>query len=217
MSNGPSSLTLAHLIMAAIQRQKRHHLRFGTEALKYTRSIVHRRAPDLAEDLHEEVCNEAIVQMWRRDLSGVTLATAKRTLRKSILKAIRIVRAKNAPPGVRTRHQKVPGKSRVAAEHIGMIAAGASAKYRAANEGERGEVDSGAVPDVTSAIVLDGIEQRIDIQKLLPKAPAPVERALRLIHLDDVPVAVAAEAVGLDRFALARVTKAFSSVARAAA
>lgn len=206
MQNGVSMVTLAALIQAALTRDPHYnHQRFGDAVEAYAGRMCRARAPDLvANDLLEDVAHEAVVQLFAFGSGALADTPALKLLRHAVLAAIRKVRADNGPPGQRTRRYREEPRDRVAAEDADRIPAPAVLAAATVIEGDHAYVDVDAFPCPQASHAFAAAEQRAAIDTALAKMPPGVARALRLIHLDDRPMAEVAAVAGLSRFALHR-------------
>lgn len=213
-------VTLDNLLTAALTGQPYHQLRLGREAKRYARRITSRVCPDFPEDRHEEVAHEAFVALWCRGSGVLSQGTALKAFRKAVISAVRTVRRDYATPGERTRlpaRKAPPAPSRVAAEHIGMIPDDETLAHATMAQGEHSYIDLDRLPSAGATAEIAAIETRIDLERILATAPTPVATALKLIHIDDIPVAEAAKVVNLSRFQLHRRIDIFQAMWAAAA
>lgn len=213
-------VTLDNLLTAALTGQPYHQLRLGREAKRYARRITNRACPDFPEDRHEEVAHEAFVALWWRGAGVLSQGTALNAFRKAVIAAVRTVRRDYAAPGDRTRppsRKAPPALSRVAAEHIGMIPDDETLAHATMTKGEHSYIDLDRLPSAEATAEIAAIETRIDLERIVVTAPMPVATALKLIHLDDIPVAEVAQVVALSRFQLHRRIGAFKAMWAAAA
>lgn len=218
MQNGVNTVSLDQLIVAALTgKSNRNHQRFGKEAERYALVVARAKAPDLAPDLHYEVAQQAMIELFKFGPRALVGTTGKALFRKAVLNAVRIVRANNAPPGERTRRQKEPAAQLTAVD----VASARIDLRRVRRAGETGSGDPPAVlenlPDPRQEAAFDQIDNVIYVKRLLLQAPAPVERALRLIHFNEDPVEAVAETLMVSRFTLNRRLKAFYEGVRTAA
>lgn len=216
MENGVST-TLDDLIKAALTGQPYNQRRLGIEAQKYARRLSAAKAPDLSDDLHEDICQQAFLELFRAGPAGLGQRTGKALFRRAVLAAVRIVRAAHAPPGERTRYSNKPSSARVAAENIGQILDQASLARRGLADEHGAVIDVGGAVDPAAAAKLQQVEDALDVFHLLQGASADIAAALRMIHQESEPVGTAAAAVGLDRFTFNRRLKDFFVSARLAA
>lgn len=217
MANGISRITLDHLITAALTHKPYNQQRLGTEAERYSLRLSRAKAPDLPDDLHDDICQQAFVELFKLSPSALTKRTGKVLFRRAVLAAIRAVRASYAPPGQRTRAGTVLAVAKVAAEDIGRVADAKTVEANTKAEGDFGHIDFDKFEDERQVTELHRVEHSIDAESILKRAPEDVERALRLIYLDGEPVAAAAMAMAQSRFALSRRISAFYTDWRAAA
>ncbi|WP_114391268.1 hypothetical protein [Notoacmeibacter marinus] len=212
-----SGVTLNDLFLAAFSGQPRNHQRLGREARRYARAISLRRAPDLPEDLHEEVFTEAFAQLWDMPSRMTGDQTPVELYRKAVLAAIRAVRASYAPPGQRTRPKKSHPQPKIAAEDVGRIPDAVAIETASIGQGIERVIDLDRLPCPRASRVVDQYEHRCEARYMLARAPAPVAAALRLIYLDDEPVGEVARSLAISRFALSRRIAAFAAEWRTAA
>lgn len=217
MTNGISTITLDHLIEAALNHRPYSQERLGAATERYALRISRARAPDLPDDLHEEIWLQAFVQLLKLKPSALSKHRGKRLFRRAVLAAIRVVRASYAPPGQRTRSGKAPVVAKVAAEDIGCVADTKTIEANTKAKGGFGYIDFDKFDDERPLAELRRIEHAIDVETILKRASEDVGRALRLIYLDGEPVAAAAAAVAQSRFALNRRITTFYADWRAAA
>ena len=217
MKNGVTTIRLDDLIEAALTNKPYNQQRFGREVERYSRRISKARAPDLPDDLHVDIAQEALALLFKAGPAVLATDTGKAALRKAVLKAVRIVRASFAPPGERTRPSGSTKPGYVAAEDIGRVADVGDLKQSMFGEDMNRSVDFDLLPDPQGAAATKQVEDRMEIDFILGHAPSLVARSLRLIHLDDEPVELVASAAQLSRFALNRQLKAFLSAWRVAA
>lgn len=233
MKNGVTTIRLDDLIEAALTNKPYNQQRLGREVERYSRRISKARAPDLPDDLHDDVAQEAMALLFKAGVAALAADTGKAVLRKAVLKAVRIVRASFVPPGQRTRPatgertRVMAGKqmrvaasaelASVAAEDVGRMVDAKAIERATVGEGVNRAIDFDLLvhPDAEAAV--KQVEERMEIDFILGQAPSVVARSLRLIHLDDVSVEAAAAAAHLSRFALSRQVKAFLSAWRVAA
>lgn len=214
MTNGVSTIGLDQLIQAALTGQPYNQQRLGKEAERYSLRLSLAKAPDLPEDLHDEICLQAFVELMQFGAAALERHSGRILFRNAVLAAIRSVRASYAAPGEQTR---TPSPERidqapsfkVAAEDVGRIPDGEVIERATVAQGEFGYIDFDRLPDRKQDIAVQRVEDRIEADEALRLAPPEVARALRLIHLDDVTMGAAAARVGVSRFVLSPRIKAF--------
>lgn len=217
MKNGVTTIRLDDLIEAALTNKPYNQQRFGLEVERYSRRISKARAPDLPDDLHYDIAQEALALLFKAGAPVLATDTGKSALRKAVLRAVRVVRASFAPPGERTRATAGAKTANIAAEHVGQIPNAAAIERATVGQGLNRSVDFDLLPHPEAATAILQVEDRMEIDFILAQAPSLVASSLRLIHLDDEPVEVVAAAAHLSRFALNRQVKAFLSAWRLAA
>ena len=212
-------VSLNTLIEAAVTEQPYNHQRLGLQAKRYCSVISGKLCSDLPEDLHDDIFQQAFVELFRIGAGALERLSGLALFRRAIFVAIRVVRADYAPPGRRTRKARDGAPpERVAAEDIGWIAEGDHVQ-RATVIGTDNTpyIDFDQFQSAAAAVAMKQVEDRIDADWALRRAPPNVATALRLICLDGVRVDMAAHAVGLDRYKLYREVAAFSAALVAAA
>lgn len=217
MENGVATIRLDHLIEAALTNKPYNQQRFGREVERYSRRISKARAPDLPDDLHDDIAQEALALLFKAGAAVLATGTGKAALRKAVLRAIRVVRSSFAPPGERTRATAGAKPADIAAEHVGQILDTAAIERATVGEGPNWSVDFDLLRHPKAEAAIRQVEDRMEIDFILGRAPSVVARSLRLIHLDDEPVEAVASAAHLSRFALNRQVQAFLSAWRLAA
>ena len=224
MNNGVTSVTLDQLIQSALTGQPYNQQRLGAEAERYSLRLTRAKAPDLPEDLHEEICLEAFVELFKVGASALTKHSGRILFRRAVLAAMRTVRASYAPPGERTRPAKRKsaaaqqmGLAKIAAEDVGRIADAQAVEGNTVIEGDFGHIDFDRFPDRQQQVEIHRVEFRIEADAVLKHARPEVARALRLIHLDDNTIEEAAQQVNLSRFVLKRRMDTFCAGLQAAA
>lgn len=218
MKNGVSTIDLEFLIRAALTGQPHNPRRLQDEAERYARRLSKAKAPDLPDDLHEEVFQEAQCLLIQWGPEALIKRTGKQLFRQAVMRSIRIVRANNAPPGEKTRWTREPPPTpRVAAEDIGRVADTREIERCTVPELAGVVIDFDRFPDPRAMEVLAQAEVEIDLAAILARAPAGVATALRHIHLEDMPVQMAANLAQVSRFTLHRRITAFCDSVRAAA
>jgi DNA-directed RNA polymerase specialized sigma24 family protein len=209
--NGFASVSFESLITAALLGHLYHQGRFWQAASRYARVISRRRAPNLADDLHDDIVSEAIVQLLSAGAAGLEKRSGLQLFRIAVLRAIRKVRADNTAPGVRTRSGAYAEVGKVAPEQVENIIRlpDAPSEVTAIN------LDAVAHPDAGRAV--QDFETRTDAERILAAATAPLATALRLIHFHDQPMHTVADMQGIDRVTLYRRLQKFSAQWRLAA
>jgi hypothetical protein len=210
VQNGVSTVTLDDLIKAPLSGQRYNQQRVGAQARLYARRPSKVYASDLPGDLHEEIFEQAFVDLFEADLTGLALRTGKAIFRRAVLAAIRSVRSNCAPPDSRRRPNVNPSCQTVATEHIGPIA-NKQTIQRCSVSDEAGEhtIDFDLFTDRNALAAYRNVEDRLEAEQILSHAPAEVGAALRLIHLNDEPVEAVAITLGITRFSLNRRITAF--------
>lgn len=222
MTNGVSTVTLDHLIHAALTGQPYNQQRLGREAERYSLRVSRAKAPDLPEDLHDEICLQAFVELMKMGTGALARYSGRTLFRQAVLAAIRSVRASYAPPGERTR---VPGQARgaqlpvplVAAEDIGRIPDARLLEVATVTEGEYSCTDFDRFPDSRQVAEFQRVEDKVDADGVLKHAAPEVAHVLRLIHLDGQTMEAAAHAEKMSRFVLKRRIDSFCADWQAAA
>ncbi|WP_287201290.1 hypothetical protein [Mesorhizobium sp.] len=217
MKNGVTTIRLDDLVEAALTNKPYNQPRFGREVERYSRRISKARAPDLPDDLHADIAQEALALLFKAGAAVLANDTGKAALRKAVLKAVRIVRASFAPPGQRTRATAGAKPASIAAEHVGRMVDAKAIERATVGERLNRAIDFDLLAHPDAAAAVKQVEDRMEVDFILGQAPSLVARSLRLIHLDDEPVEFAASAAHLSRFALNRHVKAFLSAWRLAA
>lgn len=224
MSNGVTTVTLDHLIQAALTGQSYNQQRLGAEAERYSLRLTRAKAPDLPDDLHEEICLEAFVELFKVGANALTKHSGRILFRRAVLAAMRTVRSSYAPPGERSRPAKRKSatpqqlvRKRVAAEDIDRIADAQTVESNTVIEGDFGHIDFDRFPDRQQLVEIEKVEFRVEADAILKDAPVEVARGLRLIHLDGHTIEEAAQQVKISRFVLKRRMDAFCSDMQAAA
>ena len=197
------------LILQALRGDPGAVARLFKPAQRYARRLVTARAPDLPEDLRDDVFQEALELVLRAKPGDYdpTRGTPKQFFRLLLMNAIRRVRVGFTPPGQVTRQRAKPKPAKDHRENgIKFAASTLSFDEIAATADDPASLDPFAA-----------IEARIDAPKVLAAAPPLVAEALRLIHLQQVPTQEAARMLELSRFALRREILGFAPSWRAAA
>lgn len=205
-----NGVSLDVLISAALNGQPYNQQRLGREVSRYSRVLSKRFAGHLPDDLHDEIAQEAIVALWAAGPSALQRTTCRKLLRKAVLKAVYIVQAAYAAPGARTRSAPKEAKvDRVAAEDIGRIADTKQVEACLVGDGHK-HVDLDRMPSLLAAAGVKAMEDRIEVDAILLRAPASVADALRRHYLDDEEIGAIAAEAQISRFVLNRRISAFS-------
>lgn len=211
-------VTLNILIEAALLERPYHQQRLGLQAQRYCRAISNRFCSDFPEDLHEEVLGQAFTELMMAGSGSLAGRSGLSIFRRAIFAAIRIVRADYAPPGCRTRRAPAgDATQKVAAEDVGRIVDRQTVDRCTIGEPGERHLEFDLLESSAAADAIKQCEDRVDAEWALRRAPPNVAAALRLICFDDAPVSVAANLVGMSRFALHRQTTAFTAMWRSAA
>ncbi len=205
MQNGVSTVTLDDLIKAALTGQRYNQQRLGTQARLYARRLSKAYAADLPDDLHDEVFGQAFVGLFEVGAIALANRTGKAAFRRAVLAAIRSVRSSYAPAGTRTRPSAKAACQAVAAEHVGRIADKETVQ-RCIVLSEAGErsIDFDLFSDPNALAAQKNVEDRLQAEQILRRAPRDVGVALRLIYLSEEPVETVAINLGITRFSLNR-------------
>lgn len=212
-----SGVKFDQLLVAVVSDLPYNQQRLGREAKCYAEKISRARAPDLAEDQHEEVAMEAFAKFWKERGDPPEGESQVKVFRACVLAAIRIVRASYAPPGTRTRPvanktQVDSGPPKILARQKALPEAEHQCPYH-----EDGSVALDGFASAAAARAMRAVEDAMDAAMILSRAPKPVARALHLIHFENVAVGKAAEELAISRFALNRRIGSFSAQWREAA
>lgn len=213
-----SGVTLSTLLTAALTGQRYNHQRLGDQALRYTGILASRYAPKLPEDLHEDIVQEALIDLLAQGPAALATTPVGKLFRRAVVAAIRKLRADYTPAGERTRGAPKGAKvDRVAAEDVGTIPDAATIERATVDDGDAEHLDLDQFESPTAAIATQQMQDRIDVERVLATAPPNIARALRLIHFDDEPVELVAKSLALTRFAMKRRFIAVGTMWRAAA
>lgn len=205
-------VTLNDLIVAALLQRPYSQQRLGLQAKRYCRSITTRFCADFPEDRHEEVLGQAFAELMAVGPTALDSHSGLSLFRRAIFASIRIVRADYAAPGKRTRRSGISiAPPRIAAEVIGRFADNDAVVRATVSDPKGAYLDFDAFESATATDAIKQCEDRVEAEWALRRALPSVAVALRLIHLDDVPVTTAAATVGMSRFDLYRHTQAFSA------
>lgn len=194
-------LRLNALIPAALAGDRQHLNQLDRQARRYVRRVVAERAPEVPEDIRDEVANQALAGLLASD-SATLLASGMKpqsVFALRIMEALRQVRASYTPAGRRTRQTR---KVKLPVDGPGRLQAAPSIEQ---------------YPDRSAEAAFAEVDDRRDAAAILAAAPPVVAKALRLICFDDVDMTAAARAVGLSRFALKRRIDRFAQSYRLAA
>lgn len=215
-----SGVTLSVLIQAAMSGHSYNQQRLGLQAERYARKITNRVCPDFPEDRHEEVFQQAFVELFDQGVGALAGTTGQALFRRAVFNAARVVRSSYAAPGQRTRR---PAKNapllpeRVAAEHVGCIADAGALDRCTVGEGPDASVDFDLFESSAANAAFQHAEVRIDLDRELGRAQPVVAEALRLICVNGETLLFAAGQVEISRFSLSRKLDAFCPMWRAAA
>lgn len=213
-----NGVTLTTLLTAALTGQRYNHQRLGDQALRYARVLAARYGPKLPDDLHEDIVQEALVDLLAQGPGALGTMPVSKLFRCAILAGIRKVRADYTPAGERTRAAPKGAKiDRVAAEHVCNIPDSEAMERATMGDGETQHIDFDMFESPAAAIGIQQMHDRVDIERVLATAPPTIANALRLIHFDDEPVEAVAQSLALTRFALKRRFLAVGTMWRAAA
>ena len=217
MNNGVTGVTLDDLIEAALTGKDYNQARLGKEITKYAGRISATRAPDLPDDIHEEVAQETILVLWRMGSDALAELGPRNLLRTAVFEAIRVVRADYTPPGRPTQptDKKKPG--RVAAETVTTVVTSRKLHQITVDNGSGLSLDFDLLPGPAALADFTLIENRIDVEKLLAAATPLVADTLRAIHFEGAVMKRLAAEAHLSRFALDRKLDAFYETVRLAA
>jgi len=211
-------LSLNDMIEAALRGQPYNQPRLGRDAKRYCDKITQLRCADMPADLHFDIFQQAFVGLLEVGAAGLVEKSGRSLFRAMILNAIRIVRSDYAQPGVRTRAMpKDAPPEKVAAEDIGRTASRADLA-RSEVMGKKGPmIDFDRFESATASADIQQLEDRIDGERLLVRAPADVAAMLRLICIDGERVDQTVHRFGLDRHQYYRAVAGFRADLFAAA
>ena len=202
-----SGVTFSMLVEAALLGQVRNHQRLGESARRYSRKITNRFCADFPEDLHDEVFQQAFVELFTLGAEGLEGMSGQALFRRGVFAAIRVVRSDYAAPGQRTRRPAKgasPDPARVAAEDVGRIADAEAFERAMPGEDDEAGIEFDLIESADAAMAVRACEDRIELDWALRTAPPKLADALRLICVDGETLSLAAAASGLSRFALGR-------------
>ncbi len=155
----------------------------------------------LVRDLPEGAAEELVQEMWADVLSksvvdfDATRGSAKAYLRGALRNAVKAVRASYAPPGERARDRRTRAVRRAAPPPVTASPTPVSFEVR---------------EQAAAALAVESLEAHLDAETiLLDLAPAPVARALFLVHMEGASFKQAAESAGLSRHQLHRRVRTF--------
>lgn len=204
-------VTLDVLITAALTGRPYNQTRFGNAVQRYARKISRRACPTLPDDLHEDIAQQAIVDLIAGGSAGLATRSGQALLRRAVLSAIRIIRSDYAAPGRRTR-PPVKGEP----EPTGLVAAEDAAAIidtetiaRVRDTQGDGATDFDQLESAAAAQAVRGMEDAVELDWALRRAPPNIAAALRLVCVEGQPLGTAAIAVSLSRFTLSRRMDAF--------
>ncbi len=218
MKNGVSTVTLDDLIKAALTNQPYNNQRLGNQARLYARRLSNAYAKDFPEDLHDEVCGQAFIELFEAGPAALAERSPKAIFRRAVLAAIRTVRASYAPPGRRTRPTTAETRTSVAAEDVGRIADKQTIeRCTVLDDAGTPFIDFDKFSDPSAIAAQKNVEDRLEVEQTLQHASPDVGVALRLIYLNDEPVEAVAASLSFTRFSLHRRIAVFYSNWRSAA
>jgi hypothetical protein len=215
-----SGVTLSTLVEAALTGRPYHQPRFGDQTKRYARTITNRFCRDFPEDRHEEVANQAVVELFALGAPALAGRSGQALYRRAVFAAIRVVRSDYAAPGRRTRRparNAPPEPARVAAEDVGRIASRETVERCTVGEGAEAHVEFDLFASTAAAAEIRHAEDKADLDWSLSRAPPDVARALRSVCVQGETVSQAAAQMGLSRFVLTRRMDAFCPLWRDAA
>lgn len=194
MDNGVATVGLDQLVEAALTGKPYNQQRLGKEALRFARAVSSARAKDLPEDLHQEICQQALTDLWSKGASALQEGRGKKAFLECVLVAIRVVRSNYAPAGEKTRWSaRNPNHGKVAPHHIEQI-------HKKEGSAKLGE--GAACPAAADAF--RQIECAIDAHAILAKAPPQIKLWLVSLHFSQDRIEDVARQACLSRFALHR-------------
>ena len=217
MKNGIATVSLDDLINAALTHKPYNQKRLGRQAHLYARRLSMAYAKDFPEDLHDEVFDQAFVELLQIPADALKQRSGKALFRRSVLAAIRSVRSSYAPPGQQTRPTHKPRQSCVAAEAIGQVVDAAMLDRCTVGEDNNRTLNFDMLESPSATNAQLHTDHCLQAESILRHAPQVVRTALRLIYLDDEPVEAVAARLSLTRFSLNRRIDAFCNQWRIAA
>lgn len=217
MTNRVSTPSLDGLITALLSGRPYNQRALLEQSRRYVRRLIAGHAGDLADDLAEDVVQQAFVELLKDGSARHASDSGVALFRAAVKVSIRTVRANHIEPGQRTRASSKPGRERVAAEDIGKIADRRIIEFCITGEGASRALDFDRLPSAAAAARHSEAEARLAVDTVLKRAPGIVGDALRLIHLDEEPVAQVARRLRVSRFVLNRRIESFCATWRGAA
>lgn len=160
-------------------------------AERYVLKIARRLGPDLPDDLHYDVVNQAFLNLMLQKPASYNPArgAAGTFLKLMVRNALRQVRASNAPPGHVTRVRKLRGTALPVSAPSPIVVS-------------LDELDEDNMPTSDRAIAT--IEARYDVEALLRRAPAELAVILSRVYLQGETVGYVASDVGVSRYIVSR-------------
>jgi hypothetical protein len=215
-----SGVTLSTLVEAAMTGRPYNQARFGEAVKRYARKITNQTCRDFAEDLHEEVAQQAVVQLFTFGADALAGRSGQALLRRAVLSAIRVVRSDYAPPGQRTR-PPVKGKpqpiNRVAAEGVEWVLAPETVDRALEKLKGAQLILFDSFKSSAAAHTVKRMEDEVELEWALRRAPPAVATALRAVCVEGETLTIAAARVDMTRFTLSRRMDAFCPLWREAA
>lgn len=205
-------VTLSLLITAALTGRPYNQNRLGDAVKRYARKISNRACPKLPDDLHDEIAQQAIVELLAAGPGGLATRSGQALLRRAVLSAIRVVRSDYAEPGRLTRPpvKGTPEPIRqIAAEQADAIVDADTMARITDIAGGDGAIDLDRLESPAAAFAIRRKEDEVELDWALRRATPTVAAALRLVCVEGETLATAAVAVSLSRFTLSRRMDAF--------
>lgn len=216
-----SGVTLSILVEAALTGQTNYNqARFGEQSRRYARKITSRACRDFPEDRHEEVAQQAVVELWAMGAEALAGTTGQALFRRAVFSAIRVVRSDYAEPGRKTRRPAKgasPETALIAAEDVGRIADAETVERCTARDGDSAEIDFDLFESAQAAADIRHSEDKVELEWALRQASPAVATALQLVCVRGETLSFAAAEIGVSRFALSRSMTAFCADWRLAA
>lgn len=209
------TVTLDDLIEAALTGKNYNQARLGKEIARYAGRISAARAPELPDDIREEITQETILVLWRMGRQAMVKLGPRKLLRTAVLEAIRVVRTDYTPPGRPTQPTEKKKPGRVAAETVANVAT--CLHQITVDDGRGPTINFDLLPHPAATGEFRLVENRIDLEKVLTTAPPLVANALRAIHFEGAVMKRLAAEAQISRFALDRKLDAFYKTVRLAA